>query len=48
MASLNADPVVAEVANLMEDNVKLTIDELREAAKAGKSAQVVAKKLHPK
>jgi len=45
VASLNADPVVAEVAQLMNDKVELTISEIIHAAQEGKSAEVVTKKL---
>lgn len=47
-ASMNADPVVAEVAQLFNDGVELTISELEESVKAGTSAAYVAMKLHPK
>jgi hypothetical protein len=45
---LNADPVVAEVAQLFNDGVELTISELEESVKAGTSAKYIATKLHPK
>eukprot|EP01126_Amoeba_proteus_P061205 TRINITY_DN818_c0_g1_i1.p1 TRINITY_DN818_c0_g1~~TRINITY_DN818_c0_g1_i1.p1 ORF type:complete len:535 (+),score=120.80 TRINITY_DN818_c0_g1_i1:194-1798(+) len=46
-ASLNADPVVAEVAQLMNDGITLTANELEEVAKNGTSAAFIHKKLYP-
>jgi len=47
VASLGADPVVAEVAQLMNDGVEITIDELRTAVAESKSAAYISAKLHP-
>eukprot|EP01127_Copromyxa_protea_P000424 TRINITY_DN10351_c0_g1_i1.p1 TRINITY_DN10351_c0_g1~~TRINITY_DN10351_c0_g1_i1.p1 ORF type:complete len:580 (-),score=151.92 TRINITY_DN10351_c0_g1_i1:69-1664(-) len=46
-ASLGADPVIAEVAQILDDGITLKIADLVEPAKAGKSAAAISKILHP-